>query len=301
MVRRTRSPAAGLDLDGTGDSAGDQWEPDRLSSWRRTLALAGARLRELGLEELTLIGARLGASLALLEGAALRADRVAAWLPLAVGRRYAKELKLLSEPVPEEFDRSQPAGTITFAGNVFSASTVDDFRCLMPTDLQHPAAPSILVIDDPTGASEPVVSQLRSLGGDVGHLQLDGSEEALRTAPEFATVPDEILDTICDWIGPDTSARSRAGATIDDAGKQVTIAWRGGRITETVLRLGGDGHVGILTAPETGEHRPTTLVLLNPGSETHVGPGRVWVELARDLALDGHRTVRIEARRPGRD
>ena len=40
--------------------------------------------------------------------------------------------------------------------------------------------------------------------------------------------------------------------------------------------------------------RATTLVLLNPGSETHVGPGRAWVEYARDLALDGWRTVRVD-------
>jgi pimeloyl-ACP methyl ester carboxylesterase len=74
------------------------------------------------------------------------------------------------------------------------------------------------------------------------------------------------------------------------------MAWREGTITETAMRFGELGHVGIVTEPASGPPAPTTLVLLNPGSETHVGPGRAWVELARDLALAGRRTIRVDFR-----
>lgn len=166
----------------------------------------------------------------------------------------------------------------------------------------HPGqvgAPSILVIDEPTGPSEAVVSHLRSLGAEVSHLRLPGSEESLRTAPEFAIVPTAILDAICDWMGDQTVNGTIGDEARDSVGRPVELAWREGAVIETVLRLAGHGHVGVLTEPvATAESAPapnsTTLVLLNPGSETHVGPGRAWVELARDLALGGRRTIRID-------
>jgi pimeloyl-ACP methyl ester carboxylesterase len=37
-------------------------------------------------------------------------------------------------------------------------------------------------------------------------------------------------------------------------------------------------------------------VLLNPGSESHVGPGRAWVEFARALAARGNQAVRVDFR-----
>jgi pimeloyl-ACP methyl ester carboxylesterase len=287
-----------IDYDGTGDSAGDQWDEDRVRSWQRTIETASAHLRGLGLEEITLLGARLGATFGLLAGSALKATRIVAWLPIS-GRRYAKELRLLSTPVPPDADPIVPPGTMAFAGSVFSAATIADLRGVEVSGITESPAPSILVIDEPTGPSEAVVSHLRSLGAEVSHLRLPGSEESLRTAPEFAIVPTAILDAICDWMGDQTVNGTIGDEARDSVGRPVELAWREGAVIETVLRLAGQGHVGVLTEPvATAESAPapnsTTLVLLNPGSETHVGPGRAWVELARDLALGGRRTIRID-------
>jgi len=267
-----------IDYDGTGDSAGDQWDEDRVRSWQRTIETASAHLRGLGLEEITLLGARLGATFGLLAGSALKATRIVAWLPIS-GRRYAKELRLLSTPVPPDADPIVPPGTMAFAGSVFSAATIADLRGVEVSGITESPAPSILVIDEPTGPSEAVVSHLRSLGAEVSHLRLPGSEESLRTAPEFAIVPTAILDAICDWMGDQTVNGTIGDEARDSVGRPVELAWREGAVIETVLRLAGQGHVGVLTEPvATAESAPapnsTTLVLLNPGSETHVGPGR---------------------------
>jgi alpha-beta hydrolase superfamily lysophospholipase len=285
-----------LDYAGTGDSAGDQWEPGRIAAWRRSIALAVAHMREGGIEEVSLVGVRLGATLALLEGAAAGAARIAAWLPVAAGRRYARELRLLATPVPEDCDPLEPGGTMTFAGNVFSAETFEALRGLDLAQLARPPAPAALVVDDPSGASEPGVAALRALGVAVTHLRLEGSEESLRTPPEFAVIPGAILDAICDWFGPAPPARAALPAPRHDMGRPVAMRWRGDTVIETAMRVGELGHVGIATEPASGVPAPTTLVLLNPGSETHVGPGRAWVELARDLALRGRRTIRLDFR-----
>jgi alpha/beta superfamily hydrolase len=284
-----------FDYDGTGDSAGDQWDAGRVAAWRASIGAAVAHLREAGLDQVALVGVRLGATLCLLEGAAIRADRIVAWLPVVSGRRYSRELRLLATQVPEELDPLDPVGTMTFAGNVFSAQTFDDLRGLDLTALSDPPADAVLVVDDPAGTAEPVATSLDALGVDVTHVRLDGSQESVFTAPEFALVPTAILVAISEWIGlappPDPIPGPR-----DDTGRSVPMAWREGSVAETALRLNGLGHIGVLTEPGSGDAAPTTLVLLNPGSETHVGPGRAWVELARDLALDGRRTVRVDFR-----
>lgn len=281
-----------IDYDGTGDSSGDQWEPGRIVAWRRTIELAVNELRNMGTERLTLVGARLGGTFALLEGRALGAEKVVAWMPVTSGRRYAKELRLLSTAVPEDRDPLDPPGTMVFAGNVFSSETLKDLQSLSATDISEPPAPATLVVDDPDGSASKAVQHLRSVGAKVTHLELPGSEQALETAPEFASVPEPIVGAICEWIGVDGSAASAPSAAQPRG--EAELRWRAGRVNETVLRLGARGHVGVLTSPANADPESTTLVFLNPGSETHVGPGRAWVEYARDLALGGRRSVRVD-------
>jgi pimeloyl-ACP methyl ester carboxylesterase len=283
-----------IDYDGTGDSSGDQWEDDRIVAWRRTIALAANELRNMGAARITLVGARLGGTFALLEGRTLDAAKVVAWMPVTAGRRYAKELRLLATAVPEDLDPLDPPGTMVFAGNVFSSQTVNDLRRLSLNEISESPAPATLVLDDPGGSAAEAVQHLRSIGADVTHLELPGSEHALQTATEFATVPEAIVGAICEWIGVDGSAAS-ARSVVRPHG-EAELRWRTGRVNETVLRLGAYGHVGVLTSPPNPDPDPesTTLVFLNPGSETYVGPGRAWVEYARDLALAGRRSVRID-------
>jgi pimeloyl-ACP methyl ester carboxylesterase len=281
-----------FDYDGTGDSSGDQCEPGRVAAWQRTLADAAAELIQLGAEHITLAGARLGGAFALLGGRELGAAKIIAWLPVTSGRRYAKELKLLSTPVPEDGDPAAQPGTIAVSGNVFSPETVKDLQELRIEALTEAPAPVTLIVDDTPAASMPLIEHLRTLGVEVDQVSVEGAEEALHTPPEFATVPEAVLSAICDWIGPDVTPDDRR--TPVKATPKAEFEWRGGRVSESVLRLGGQGQVAVLTSPPGPVSHPTTLVLLNPGSETHVGPGRAWVEYARDLALSGRQTIRVD-------
>lgn len=260
-----------IDYDGTGDSSGDQWEPGRVAAWQRTLADAVAELRRLGAEEITLAGARLGGAFALLGGRELGAAKIVAWLPVTSGRRYAKELKLLSTPVPDGGDPSPQPGTIAVSGNVFSPETVHDLQALGLEPVTEAPAPAMLIVDETPAATASLIEHLRTLDVEVDRVSVDGAEEALHTPPEFAVVPEAVLTAVCGWIGPDLFLDDRR--TPVNPTPSAEFEWRGGRVTETVLRLGGQGHIGVLCAPVGEVSHPTTLVLLNPGSETHVGPG----------------------------
>jgi pimeloyl-ACP methyl ester carboxylesterase len=178
-----------VDYDGTGDSAGDQWDPDRIAAWRDTARLAVEELRKIGCRRITLIGTRLGGTFALLDGGSLHAERIVAWAPVVSGRRYAKELRMMSTPVPAEHDSLDPQGTIVSAGNVFSAQTLDELRALAISSLSIPPAALTLIVDDPAGSAASAVEHLQSIGARVEHVRLSGGDAALETRRSSPSCP----------------------------------------------------------------------------------------------------------------
>ena len=243
-----------IDYDGTGDSAGDQWDDDRLRAWRSGLAHAAAELRLLGATDLTIIGLRFGATLALLDAHDVGADAV------------------------------------------FPEHALDALGALDVTKVEASPAGRVLVIERPERpVANTTVEHLEALGATVTRLALDGSERMLDLPAEYATVPADILERVTDWIG-DAPSEPRQPRPTDH--NEAVVSCDGARCNERVATFGPRELVGIIGSPADGaaqaEH--ATVVFLNTGSETHIGPGRAWVEFARTLNAAGHTTVRVDFR-----
>jgi alpha-beta hydrolase superfamily lysophospholipase len=291
-----------VDYDGTGDSAGDQWDPDRLPAWRATLQAGVDALRAAGMQTITLAGARLGATFALLDGAELGADAVIAWAPVPSGRRLAKELRMMSTAVPD--DQAPEPGTLVSGGNVFSAQTLDAIKSLSLDRLDAAPASRVLLVGDP-GTNDATAQSLSRLGAEVRCTEIAGGGTALETPPEYGTVPVEVVEAICAFAGDAAASDDAPAGSPTSPGERrpgfaqgrIRHSWRGGVVEEEVLTLEPHGHVAVLTEPAPAPDGETaTLVFLNSGSEPHTGPGRCWVEYARDLARLGHRVVRVDWR-----
>jgi dienelactone hydrolase len=280
-----------FDFDGTGDSAGDQWDPGRLEAWQRNIGQAADALRELGVTRLVVIGLRIGATLALTQGAAVGADAVVAWAPVARGSRYVRELQLIGLAVPETPELPERAGVVQ-AGSVFSVETLAGLGAIDVSALPDRPATRVLVVDrSDKPPSAPILDRLRALGVEPDHVVREGAELFLDQPTEYATVPDGVVDEITAWVGS-----SEVFAESGDAPARRTtarVAWQGVTVEEEVVELGRLGFVGILTRPPSGVSRGT-VVWLNSGSEHHVGPGRAWVEYARTLALSGCTSLRVD-------
>lgn len=269
-----------LDYDGTGDSAGDQWDAGRVAAWRASAAAGARELHELGCRHLTVIGVRFGAAVALLDGAALGADEVVAWAPPASGKRFGRSLRLIGEPIPG-------SDGLVSAGVVFTPETVSDLAGLDITRVPTAPAPRTLVLG---AAGAAALDHLRALAGEVDHDDPADAEVALERSTEEADVSDGVVEAICDWVTP---AAGEAVAPAP-APSPMRLTWDGAALTERVVAPAG--LVGVLTEPVAPRERPATVVFLNAGSESHVGPGRAWVEYARSLAAAGHRALRVDWR-----
>src|SRR5262249_27287400 len=134
-----------LDLSGMGDSSGNLWDPDRVQAWSDDIAAGVAELRARGAEHISVVGLRLGALLAALVAPALGVDRLVAWLPVSSGRRYARELRLLSVEAPEGETTVAGDDARFFAGTVLSSELLQDLSGLSVDGVA--ACPATLVID----------------------------------------------------------------------------------------------------------------------------------------------------------
>lgn len=257
-----------LDHRGTGDSFGQLTTQEQaLADVTRLVAClvdAGAAV--------TVIGIEYGATLA-------RAVRVpgvvsaVAVAPVSAGRRWVRQLQLLGE-------RDPVSGTVSVGGYALPSAFLDDVAAASPADA--PPYPLLEVRAGDTDLREGL------------SWTAPGLRAALETAAEDAEVDDGLVTSLADWV-----ARSGPGGTARRAPLDLSPTVAADGVRETFARHGPHGLPGWLTTGD-GDDRGL-LVLLNSGSDPHTGPGRAWVDLARDLARAGGPAVlRVDARGWGR-
>jgi hypothetical protein len=98
---------------------------------------------------------------------------------------------------------------------------------------------------------------------------------------------------ITTWLS-DAIGDARTSFTVPTATEAIVgTSVSGVRLRERAVRLGEIGLFAITTEPERDVDGPW-MVFLNVATEHHIGPGRLWVDLARDWARQGIRSVRFD-------
>lgn len=286
-----------FDWDGTGDSAGEATDPDRVMAWRTSLAHAVAAMRDAGVERVTLVGLRLGATLALLDAAALGIDAVVACAPVP-GKRFIKELKLLGITPPDD------PGTLVYSGlvvNPDSATSLSQISHVM--NAPAPVSRTLVVVRSASEGSK-IVATLRADQRHVDMHECPDMQTMLDVAAGDAKVPAAFIDGIVAWLGP---VRHGIDPVPTPPTTVVDMPWRGNHVRVSFLQV--DGLTALRCTPAEGDSE-TVVVFLNSGAEPHIGPARAWVEYARELASRGFTCMRTdfsgwgespdEGRKPGR-
>ncbi len=289
-LARCGIPALRFDYHGVGDSPGDELDPDRIEHWKRSIATAVAHARLVsGCERVCLIGVRLGATLAALDADEARADLVVLWNPVVKGRAYARELQVMAAAAKRASSDSDDG--LESAGFRVSAETREALKSIDLTEARFKPGARVLLVgrDDMTG-DRAFAEHLEGTGIPTDDVTAPGWN-AMMADHQFTEVPEAALATITDWVLAHSLARpalSRAPAT--DC--RPTLALPG--IEEQICHFGESGHLfGILARPLQATGKPA-IVMLNAGSIHHVGPHRLYVRLARELAEAGHPVLRID-------
>lgn len=306
-------PALRIDYPGTGDSEGDWSAPDLLEGWVAAVAEAGAWLTALvGRGPASLVGLRFGGLLAGLVATRTDVRHLVCWHPVRSGRRWVREHRVLHRVAADA--PGEPAPEILEAGGFVLAKATAD--ALEEVDLLRSplrVLGQVLIVDrDDAVPDTRLEEHVRAHGIPVRTAAVPGYPDMM-AEPQYTVVPRDAIRTIVgflDEVGSRETGRVEELRT-STFGLGHTAEWmeRGVRIEERLeaVPVPGAPHAptlaGVLTRPgnDGGWARAgdAVVVLANSGSVHHVGPNRLYVELARELAREGVSSLRLDLRNLG--
>jgi len=284
-------PTLRFDYVGTGDSEGDELDPGRLRAWLQSTHCAVRWLREEArVDTLTLVGLRFGAALAVACAEQLGSvDRLALLAPVISGRAYRREL-VMEARLAQRSVADRSADGLDADGIHLSAETLADLGAFEVLRGPHSPAKHVLILTrEGARADAPLAERFTALGADVEEGEFIGYG-LLRWNPEAGLHPSAAFRRVVQWIAP--NAPAFAGAAPCAGEVEITDA----HIRETAVVFGPEpGLFGVsCEPPEPQAQMKPTLLFLNTGTTTHVGPNRLWVSLARRFARGGYRSLRFD-------
>ena len=306
-----RLAAAGLpvlrfDYPGTGDSAGGEEESGRLDAWVGGIRAAVAHLRAVtAVEEVALVGLRLGGLLAAAAAREVGADALVLLAPFPSGRAFVQELRavaLLTERPPDAPPAVGPEG-IDSAGFRLTPETAVVLRTLDLTRAADAPARRVLILDRPEGRGSALAERFRALGAAVEEAPFPDCAR-LMTSVQHAATDCSAFGRVVAWLARDAAPALRPVRPVEARNLCLLFS----DAVERPLRFGpGAGLFGILCEPATPPAGRPAVLLLNSGATPHTGTGRMSVRLARRLAARGIASLRLDlgglgdsASKPGR-
>jgi alpha-beta hydrolase superfamily lysophospholipase len=303
QLARSGVPALRFDYHGTGDSPGDDLDSDRLACWLGNIKAAIAQAQTLsGCTRICLIGVRMGATLAAQLASECKIDYLVLWNPCNSGRHYLREMKAIAASANNgQADTTLPNDASESAGFLTSAETAAQLQSINLLKLQFQVTQRALVIGrDDMAEDTTVADHLNSAGIPTDYLILPGYAGMMLEA-QFTVVPSATIDKITDWLvsrsGPATVPAPAAptAATALIFGHHANGSDTPINLTEQLCRFGTERQLfGLLSYREQPSNDKPVIVLLNAGAVHHVGPNRLYVNLARALSAAGFTCLRMD-------
>lgn len=289
---------------GTGDSS--DGEGGGIEQWVASVAAAERYLLdECAVEQVVLVGVRLGAAAAILHaGRSASVRAVACISPVASGRSYLRELKALQSAfgatVGGLADEELEGEALGFPLVPRMRDSVRELDLEAATEL---AGKHVALFDRPgLSVGKRFVDNVMRQSASLMVRPATGYQEMMLD-PHLAVVPTQLIGELAAWVAGLASAprdvptdpigpRTDADATPTAAAR---LSLPDG-VEETCVRVSAvNPKWGILTTP--GEGRPgsaTAFILLNAGAVYRIGPDRLYVRLARRWAAAGHTVLRLD-------
>lgn len=204
-LAETRYHAFRFDYFGCGDSAGDT-EHGAVSRWVEDIRSATHEAEEeTGFNSVTLVGLRLGASLAALAGASgLSIDRLILWDPIVSGTSYLEELARRHLTYVSARPGWSVISQADMLDEVLGAPLPPPLREGMARiDLlalaRSPARRILVLVTGEDPAAEALTMRLRQLGSATD-LELMRAHPLWQEEAHRTLVPLDVIRRICDWL-----------------------------------------------------------------------------------------------------
>jgi dienelactone hydrolase len=284
--------AVRFDYDGTGDSAGDNHDPDRVEAWLSSITAALDLVHRSCAGSVNLVGMRLGATLAAAAASSdRRIDGLVLWDPYASGKVYLSEQRALAA-LSIGVEAARDDGAVETPGLVHGPDTVSALRKLRIDALPGPLARRVLVLLR-TGRSPDRLMAERLRSEHTEWADAEGQDKLIDWEGRY--LPEATIDRIVTWVSAGApGARTAIHPPTPAAAAVVAATAAGDAVVERPLTLGPLGLFGLLTEVPGLSTTAPVVVLLNVALGHHIGPNRLWVQWARSWAAAGLRVARVD-------
>ena len=170
---------------------------------------------------MSLIGIRIGATLACRYALDHPVDSLVLWAPCERGAAYVRELMVLNrmssgsrppqEVVAEPADR--PDGLLEVVGFEFGSALLDELAATsLLTEIDRPPARRVLVLDrDDIAPSTALTDAVRATGAATDQAQTAGWAQFMVPDETQSEIPVAALHAIAAWMGPEAAERPSIG------------------------------------------------------------------------------------------
>ncbi|MGB3609537.1 MAG: alpha/beta hydrolase [Cellvibrio sp.] len=286
-----------FDWHGLGDSPGSELDDRRLVTWLANIRALIDYARGAWPDcQVCLVGLRFGATLACLAAAQSEINNLLLWEPVVKGRAYVRELTALSR-----FAATAEAHQdyIESAGFLMSAATADEIKNinLLNEQLQLKGKVLIAMRDDRSG-DDALFQKLLADGLDVLQMSLPGYTDMM-AEPQDTIVPFSAIDSMVQWLLNSHNELTEKTAVNTEPARVLLLD----NNAPGVAQIHEQPHwydeqrklFAISSCPAVGCNPSLPAVLLvNSGSVHHVGPNRVYTQLARTFAALGYFVLRLD-------
>lgn len=292
-------PSMRFDYYGTGDSAGAPSSESLVPRWMESVSHAADVLREWSAcDTLAFVGLRFGANLAV-AAAAERGDvtSLVLWSPCVTGRSLIRQARMLAMAAAETpGDLTPETEGMESVGFLLDAATVADIASAdMADGAKYSAEHALILTSADAQPDQRLATALRNAGAELEERTY-ASHAAFMITPLHSVLPMDAIGTVVTWLGEKHPQVDRSTAAAERVAQQLqysSSAALADGVCESAVTFADGRLAGILAEPSSRTGNPA-VVMLNTGSDHHVGPHRMYVPLARSWAALGFPVLRFD-------
>jgi pimeloyl-ACP methyl ester carboxylesterase len=283
-------PTLRFDLPAVGDSSGSPADRDLVDAWIESVVTAAAWLAgATGWETVGGLGLGLGGLLlraAIERDAAI--DQLAIWAAPTAGKSFVREARafarLQTRSESETDDRSLPDGWLDVGGFNLSAGTVAELKALDPVGTGR-LRRALLLGRDGVAVDDALVERFERSSIEV-ETGVGAGWGAMVVDARLAALPAETVAAFDAWLTAAAQPAPPAPAPVElERTLRVDMGERAIKERPITFDLSFGRAFGILTETDDPAAGPCA-VFLNSGNVRHIGPNRLWVEVARRWAAE---------------
>jgi pimeloyl-ACP methyl ester carboxylesterase len=274
-----------LDYIEFGNSSEKDEDTEQLESIVYSITSVHSWLKDVGINQINIVGLRFGATLAALAANSVVINKLILWSPVVKGKSFVREIKMLAQASEQTIESSESLDISGWTIEPSTSQAISDIDLLTG----EPSAKNIFILQDGQKrqlnkladyyAKEKSINVTIEEQNELVALLVDAHESQLATESNQS-----VVDFIVEDIG------STSSLLLEDF--RAKSICRGDNYKDSYHY--DEQKYMIKTDSLINNNDLPTLVFLNSGSNHQVGPHRLYVTLTREFAKLGFNSFRID-------